>query len=199
MKIIRINDWPKLRSDVKDALNNGQVIILAFDTVYGLVANPFDDAAVKKVYKIKGRDFDKPIALIFSSLEMLKRYISISAEQEQFIRDKVPGSYTFILPWGENDRKKFSFQYQKLEKIGVRIPNYRFILDFVEEIGQPIAATSANVSGEPNCWSINEFLKQIKNQKEKPDYIVDAGRLVKNPPSEVIDISNIKDIAVLRK
>ncbi|MEI6144236.1 MAG: L-threonylcarbamoyladenylate synthase [Candidatus Berkelbacteria bacterium] len=183
---------------ISTSIKSGQVIVLPFDTVYGLVANPFDNAAMEKIYKIKGRDFDKPIALIFSSVNMLKDYISISAAQEKFIEEKAPGAYTFILPWSDLDRKKFSSQYQKLEKIGIRIPNYEFVLNIVEELGQPVAATSANVSNMPNCWKVTNFLRQIADQQESPDLIINAGELPKNPPSEVIDISNLENIEVLR-
>ncbi|MEI8060884.1 MAG: L-threonylcarbamoyladenylate synthase [Candidatus Berkelbacteria bacterium] len=187
------------QKDISAAIKSGKVSVLPFDTVYGLVANPFDDAAIEKIYKIKGRDFDKPIALIFSSVEMLNKHISISPDQEKFITEKVPGAYTFILPWSAGDRTKFSSHYQKLEKIGIRIPNYEFILNLVEELGQPIAATSANVSNMPNCWKIDDFLLQIADQQEKPDLIVNAGELPKNPPSEVIDITDISSLKILRK
>lgn len=182
-----------------EAIEDNKTAVLPFDTVYGLVANPFDDKAMAKIYKIKGRDFDKPIALIFSSVDMLTEYITLSKDQEDFIQNKVPGTYTFILPWLEGDRKKFSSGYQKLEKIGIRIPNYQFILGLVEELGEPIAATSANISDQPNCWSVDEFSDQTKNQNDLPDLIIDVGELPKNPPSEVIDISDQNNLKVLRK
>jgi len=178
---------------------SGQAVVLPFDTVYGLVANPFDSEAIGEIYKIKGRDFNKPIALIFSSVEMLKKYITLSKDQEDFIRDKVPGAYTFILPWSDTDKEKFSPQYQKLEKIGIRIPDYKFILDIVKKLGQPIAATSANVSGMDNCWNIDDFMTQIGNKSEKPNLIINVGKLPKNPPSEVIEISDLNNVSVLRK
>ncbi|MCX6810903.1 MAG: L-threonylcarbamoyladenylate synthase [Candidatus Berkelbacteria bacterium] len=196
MKIEKIN---QLKIDsICQMIKSGQIVVLPFDTVYGLVANPFDDTAIQRIYDIKGRDFDKPIALIFSSVEMLTKYISISKDQEGFIRDRVPCAYTFILPWSKGDKEKFSPQYQKLGKIGIRIPDYKFILELVEKLDQPIAATSANVSGMENCWAVNDFQKQIRNQTEKPDLIIDTSELAKNPPSEVIDISNIENISTLR-
>jgi L-threonylcarbamoyladenylate synthase len=198
MKQIKLNKFARSADQIIESVRGGKVVVLPFDTVYGLVANPFDELAIEKIYKIKGRSFDKPIALIFSSVEMLKKYISISAEQEKYILSKTPGAHTFILPWTVGDKKKFSSHYQKLEKIGLRIPDYQFILDFVGKIGQPIAATSANISGQPNCWTTDDFIDQIKNQIDEPDWIIDAGEMPKNPPSEVIDISNLQNIKILR-
>lgn len=179
-------------------LKDGKVLVLPFDTVYGIVADPFNEEAIDKIYKIKGRDFNKPIALIFSSVEMLSRHIEIDEDLRKFIDTKVPGAYTFIFPWSDNEKNKFAKQYHNLEKVGIRIPDYKFILELVEELDQPLAATSANVSEKPNCWSIDEFVNQIEGNEHKPDLIVDAGELDKNPPSEVIDISSLANIETIR-
>lgn len=194
MKIKNTLDIVELGKMIK----TGKTIALPFDTVYGIIADPFNDDAIDNIYKIKGRDFDKPVALIFSSAEMLKKYIDIDIDVENFIAEKVPGAYTFIFPWPESEKAKFAQRYQKLEKVGMRIPGCQPILDLVEELGHPIAATSANISGEPNCWSAEEFIEQIKDNEYKPDLIIDGGALEKNPPSEVIDISNLNQIKVLR-
>ena len=199
MKMTNIVDYPKFRTEIVKAIRNGETAVLPFDTVYGLAANPFCDDSMDRLYKIKGRNFNKPVALIFASIEMLKKFISISSDQEKFICQRTPGEYTFIIPWRIRDKKKFSKHYQKLEKIGARIPNYKFILDFAKEIDQPIAATSSNVSGNDNCWNVDDFLEQINNSNFKPDFIIDAGELSKNPPSEIIDISDINNIETLRK
>ena len=199
MKKIDITLYPKCKLEIIKAVKKGKTAVFPFDTVYGLIADPFNFAAIHRIYEIKGRDYSKPIAMIFTSVEMLKDYISLSREQEKFISDRTPGAYTFIISWQAKDRKKFSSQYQKLEKIGIRIPNHEFVLDFVKNISQPIAATSANISGMPNCWSIDDFTLQMKNSEFKPNYVVDAGKLPTNPPSEVIDISDPSSISTLRK
>ncbi len=195
MKVINKID----AATIIEAISSGKTVVMPFDTVYGLMANPFDDLAMEKIYQIKGRDFNKPIALIFSSIHMLKKFIPlISTETERYIAEKVPGGYTFILPWSKKDRRKFSLHYQKLDKIGFRIPDNKLLLDLISQHGKPIAATSANISGKENCWSADEFINQIKNQKEKPDYIFDGGELIASQPSKVIDISSTSDIKILR-
>ncbi|MFA5158349.1 MAG: L-threonylcarbamoyladenylate synthase [Patescibacteria group bacterium] len=183
---------------IAQEINSGKAIVLPFDTVYGLVANPFNTDAMNKIYNIKGRDFNKPIALIFSSVDMVKQYINLDKKVETFIKAKTPGAYTFIFPWSKKERSHFANQYHSLEKVGIRIPDNKNILDLIKKLGQPIAATSANVSDQPNCWSVQEFESQIKDNEYQPDLIIDGGVLSKNPPSEVVDISNIEEIKILR-
>ena len=184
---------------ISATIKNGGTIVLPFDTVYGIIADPLNFDAIQKIYKVKGRDFNKPIALIFSSVSMLKRYLEVDKDAEDFVTKKIPGPYTFIFPWTDDEKIKFAPQYQKLDKIGVRIPDSKYILDLVDYLDQPIAATSANISGEPNCWSADEFVSQIKNNTVKPYLIFDGGPIEKNQPSQVIDISSLSDIKVLRK
>jgi L-threonylcarbamoyladenylate synthase len=68
----------------------------------------------------------------------------------------------------------------------------------MKKINFPITATSANLSGKKVPYSIKEILKQYKDQKTKPDLLVDAGKLPKVAPSTVIDLSR-KKIKILRK
>jgi len=198
MKIIKNENYPSFSRQVAQCIRDGGVAAVPFDTVYGLVGNPLSDVSMEKIYKIKGRDFSKPVALVFSSLLQLQEYIKLSPNHLRALSKAVPGRYTFILPFDIQDRLKFSDRYQQLEKIGVRIPDNAFVKNLIEDIGLPIAATSANISGQENCWSADEFLDQIKNSTETPDYIIDAGQIKKLPPSEVIDISDPENPLVLR-
>lgn len=194
MKLIENFDLEQSSKIIK----NGGTVVLPFDTVYGIIADPFNDDAIKKLYEIKGRNFNKPIALIFSSLAMLKKYIKVDSDAEKFITEKVPGPYTFIFPWSKDEKAKFAKHYQNFDKVGIRIPNFQNILNLVDALDQPIAATSANISGAPNCWSPDDFINQIKNKSDKPNLLIDGGQLEKNLPSTVIDISSTNDFKILR-
>jgi len=73
--------------------------------------------------------------------------------------------------------------------IGVRIPNYKWLLGLAEQLNQPLAETSANISGEPATTKIKEVLKYFKGREYHPDLAIDAGNLKKSRPSKVIDLT----------
>jgi L-threonylcarbamoyladenylate synthase len=199
MKIIQKSNFFNFEKQLVKACREGGTIVMPFDTMYALVANPFNDQSIDQLYKIKGRDFNKPVSLAFSSASQILEYIRMSSQQELLINKSVPGDYTFILPFDVRDRKNFSNQYRKLDKIGIKITNDKFVIDFIEKVGHPIAATSANISDMPNCWSADDFLNQIRSSEAKPDYVIDGGTILETPPSEVVDISDTKQPKVLRR
>ena len=59
-------------------------------------------------------------------------------------------------------------------------------------LNRPLTGTSANISGKPPSTKIKEILKQFKNQKYKPDLILDAGNLKLSLSSTIIDLENFK-------
>lgn len=198
MKIIKFDKFQIKKIKIAKEILAGKTVVLPFDTVYGLVANPFSETGMKNLYAIKGRDFNKPIALIFSDVKGILKYVKISKEQFNFMDSRLPGPFTFLLKIKSSSKKRLSSCYKNLKLIGVRVPNQPLVLDLVSTIGQPIAATSANISGGDNCWSVNDFLQQIKNSDTFPNFIVDAGKIVKNQPSKIFDLSDIKKIKELR-
>lgn len=178
--------------EIISALKNDGTVVFAFDTVYGLVADPRSEKAIDKIYRIKGRDFKKPIALVFADMNDLDRYVDIDSNGYKKIKKLLPGSYTLI---AKNKHFKFlSKHYEKLDDLGFRIPDNKVITELIKEYDSPIAATSANVSGMDNCWSASSFLDQIQNQEFKPDLVIDSGKIEENKPSKVIDLTNNKVI-----
>jgi L-threonylcarbamoyladenylate synthase len=83
------------------------------------------------------------------------------------------------------------------EFIGLRMPNNKIALDLSVNLKKPITATSANVAGEPDCYSAAEIIEQYKNQKHKPDIVINAGKLPKRKPSTLVKIDADK-IEILR-
>jgi L-threonylcarbamoyladenylate synthase len=177
-----------------EVIKKGGVVICPTDTVYGLIANAKNEKAVKKVFKIKKRNFGKPIPIFVRDLRTAKKIAVINKNQEKFLRKFWPGKLTAVL--------KVKFEgfpkgiLGKNKKIGLRIPDYKLLDILLKKLNFPLTGTSANISGKPASTKIKDVLKQFKNQKEKPDLILDAGNLKSSPPSTVIDLVNFK---ILRK
>ncbi len=77
-------------------------------------------------------------------------------------------------------------------KIGIRIPNYKFINKLFENINFPLVQTSANISREADSTKIKKILNQFKKEKNLPDLVLDAGDLKPSRPSTVIDLTGQK-------
>lgn len=179
----------KIKTMVK-AIKQGKVLILPTDTVYGLIAGAQNEQAVKKIFKIKGRKFQKTLPIFVRDIKMAKEFAFINGAQEKFLKKVWPGKITVILNAKLKAQKLFKFGIISLEKkIGLRIPKYKLINFLLEKLNFPLTGTSANISGRPPSTALKKILTQFKNRKHKPDLAIDAGNLPKSKPSKVFDLT----------
>jgi len=192
MERLRISS-KKLDKIIKKAvrvIKKGGVIVCPTDTVYGLMANAKSEKAVKKVFQIKKRTFQKPIPVFVKNLKMARSLAIINKNQEKFLKKFWPGKVTVILKAKNQKFPKGVVSVDK--KIGLRIPSYKIINQLLLILKCPLTGTSANISGKPESTKIKEVIKQFQNQKHQPDLILDAGNLKPSLPSTVIDLENFK-------
>ena len=170
---------------VADILDAGGIAVIPFDTVYGFICDPKNDTALERIYKLKGRDFDKTIGLAFDSIASLNNVAYIS--DLAFIEDKVPGKFTFIVKAKD---KSFSLFCYRQNTIGARIPDSILIKKIASKCGGAIAQTSANKAGEDNCGSLNDLARQF-SEKEllEIDIVVDGGKMEDAQPSQIFDLT----------
>lgn len=172
-------------------LKSGGIIVYPTDTVYGLGALSGNQKAIKKIHQFKGTNQEKPMSVIVPSLDyILKRIDNLSKEQKNFILERLPGPYTFVLKIKSEFQKEF-LGLIKNGKQGFRIPKNNFCLKLAKKLGQCYITTSANLTNQPPTYSHKGFKKQLMKQKLKfwPDLFIDAGELSKNQPSKIIDLS----------
>lgn len=168
----------------------GAVVIFPTDTSYGMATNPLNPEAVNRLYKIKQRDENEPIACVFRDIDQVEQFGRVNARQLKILKRNLPGPFTFILepknnvlPW---------------PTLGVRIPDYLFTKALSHETTVPFTATSANIHGQPATYSLQEILAQFEGKIYQPDLILNAGVLRRYPPSTVVDIRSDKPI-ILRE
>lgn len=166
-------------------LKNGGVIAYPTDTLYGIGCDALNGKAVKKVYKIKERDFSKPMSIAVSSMKMLEQYVTITEETKTLLEKTLPGPYTILLPKKDTIS---SLVTAGSNLVGVRIPDYDLILEVIEKFAGPIITTSANLSGETDITKYEDIILPV-------DYII-KGKCRYNQPSTVFDPINKK---ILRK
>lgn len=138
-----------------ERLHRGEVIALPTDTVYGLACSANDPHAIQKLYDIKGRDEQKPVAVCVSSIAQLKYYSEASHLPDGLLARLLPGAVTIILT--KSEHLSNPFLNNGIQKIGLRIPDYEFIQRVSAKFVEPIALTSANKSGMASTLDIFEF------------------------------------------
>lgn len=156
----------------------GGAIVYPTDTVFGLGVNALDSGAVRRLYRIKNRDFNKPVPIIINNLEQAKNLARINAKTEKILNAIWPGQVTVILT------KKGG------GTIGLRIPDHEIAQELAKEF--PITGTSANLSGEEPCTGIYQILEHFKNHAPKPDLILNLELETKGKPSTVLDLTTGK-------
>lgn len=179
------------------ALKSGKVVACPTDTSYGLAVDATNINAVKKLYLIKGRGFNKPVHVIVPSVAYAKKNVLWNSAASKLAKKFWPGALSLVLPLRiKNQKSKILSAGSGF--LGIRFPKNNVALGLSLGLKGPITATSANRSGEKDCYSAAEIVAQFKRQKIKPDIIINAGRLPKRKPSTMVKIENGK-ITILRE
>jgi len=192
MKTLKINP-ENIKSALKQAvfvIKKGGVVIFPTDTVYGLIADAQNNFAVRKVFKIKNRRLSKPLPVFIKNIKMAKRLAYIDQAQEKILKKFWPGKLTVVLKARPVEFPKGILSKNK--KIGLRVPDYRFLNLLLEKVNCSLVATSANISSKQPSTKIKKVLSQFKNQKYLPDLVLDDKNLKDSLPSTVIDLTNRK-------
>lgn len=181
-----------------DTLNNiskeelrGKIIAFPTDTVYGVGALIDDLESIEKIYDLKKRDSQKPLAILAGKVEDILPYIKKpSPKTLAIMHQHWPGALTIIFRKSELANDKLT---RGLGTIGFRIPNEEDVLTFLKRVG-PVATTSVNLSGES---PLNDPVSIDNAFGNKIDYIYYKNCNSSNVSSTVIDCST-DEIKILR-
>ena len=169
-------------SHARKVLLHGGVIAFPTDTFYGLGVDPFNQGAVDRIFKIKGRKKNKPLFLLVSSREQLETLVKdITPAHYTLMKGFWPGPLTLlfeprsVIPTNLSDGR-----------IGIRQPGNSMTRNLISAIGQPITAPSANIEGEAPPTSA----KQVDQSLGKSlDLIIDGGTCPGGEPSTLVDLT----------
>ncbi len=145
---------PTAVNECAHALKNGGIVVFPTETVYGIGASAFDASAVASLYEKKQRPLDKPLLMHISSLEMAHSVGVLDERASELIRRFAPGPLTLIVP---RKPELPSISVSGGDTVGLRFPSNRVFLEISHAFGQPIAATSANISGHKSAVSSDEL------------------------------------------
>lgn len=171
------------------------VFVYPTETCYGIGCDALNQNLVLKVYKIKGRDFNKPVSWIVSNIDMASKYVVFSGLALDLAKKFWPGPLTLVLPARDKILNRLKYISGS---IALRVSSHPIALNLVKKIDSPIVSTSANLSGFSECYTLKDMRAQFKHQKIKPDFAIDGGKLNRVPPSTVVEVDGNR-IKVLRK
>jgi len=166
------------------ALLGGELIIIPTDTVYGIAADVRDDNAVRALYAAKRRDPAAPLQLLFGSdTTLLGEYAALTEPARSLIEALGPGAWTIVVPAREGwDSPALAGG----RTVGIRIVPVDVVLEIVDRLGAPLAASSANVSGGPSPVTCAEAERQVGAFCALS---IDAGPTEQGLESTVIDLA----------
>ncbi len=136
----------------QNLLIKGSIIGLPTDTIYGLAALAQNDSAIHKLYEIKSRNSDKPLAICVSDIEDMSKWCQMTVSSD-LLRDLLPGAVTLVFERSSNLNPRLN---PNTDLVGIRIPDYNFIRSLCRVCG-PLALTSANISSQSSCLNVEEF------------------------------------------
>ena len=146
------------------------VVAFPTETVYGLGANAFSDAAVEKIFKVKGRPFDNPLIVHVHSIEKIFDItVDVNDMAQKLMQAFMPGPLTLVL---KKSSKISNLVPCNLDTVAVRIPDNKVADEFLKACGVPISAPSANLSMRPSPTSAKHVFDDLQG---KIPLILDGG------------------------
>lgn len=180
-------------AECAQTIRDGEVIAIPTETVYGLAANALDDAAVEKIFKAKDRPSFNPLIVHVADVSQAEDLVEFN-DTARIVADAFwPGALTIILPQKENNGIS-ELVSAGLPTLAVRIPSHKVTRQLLKETKVPVAAPSANASGEPSATTPNHVAQSLG---DKINIILSAGACDVGLESTVLDLSG-KTPTILR-
>lgn len=198
MQIIKLKSATRIPRRVLNLIVNilkaGGVIAFPTETTYGLGCDPRNKKAVARIYKIKGRERGKPLPLVATSVEQVKKIVdfgvgarfprpgAMTAPLRKLMKHYWPGPLTLVLG-----------------RMAIRVSSHPLVRQMARAFGFPIIATSANKSGQPECRSGRAVARIFSTQKNAPDLLIDAGALRHRKSSTIARVRHDGSAEILRQ
>lgn len=194
-KIIDLEDVKNFDSVVDQCvslLRQGGLAVLPTETVYGIAALASNEAAIKRLIDVKGRREGHALPMAIGGYEMLSDYVPAPGVLGlRLARRCWPGPLTLVFD-GTATESQFARYPQAIRKaimpegtVGLRVPNCQVTQEILYELGEPIALSSANMTGESPAITASEAALRLGG---KVDIVLDAGESDLKKPSTVVRV-----------
>jgi len=165
-------------------IKRGGMVAFPTETVYGLGSNGLNPAAIKKIFRAKGRPQDNPLILHISGIDELDVLVKeISSQAEKLISKFWPGPMTLVF---KKSRIVPDEVTAGLDTVAIRMPDNPIARMLIRLSECPIAAPSANLSGKPSPTKVEHVIADLSG---KVDIIIDGGNTPVGVESTVVDVT----------
>lgn len=169
-------------------LQAGALVAFPTDTVYGVGALAWHEQGVARLYTAKGRPEDKAIPLLLASAADLSAIDGLMAGPPSPLVQRLaqrfwPGPLTLVVPSGWRVPPVITAGGNT---VAVRVPDHPVTLRLLALLGAPLAATSANLSGQPDSLTAQDVLAQLRG---RVDLVLDGGACPGGLASTVVDVT----------
>jgi len=171
-------------------IQGGDIVAMPTETVYGLGANALDGQAIAKIFAAKKRPSFNPLITHIYDLKAAQEWADFSSDAMSVAREFWPGPLTLILPRNK-DCAISDLVTAGLDTIALRVPAHPVARDLIKQSGVPIAAPSANSSGEPSATTPRHVEQSLG---ENAPFILAAGACTVGLESTVLDMSGDKPV-----
>lgn len=183
----------RLLRQAAQLLQQGQVVAVPTDSSYALVCHLDDKAAVDALRRIRGVDERHHLTLLCRDLSELAQYARVDNRQYRLLKLGTPGPYTFILEATKEVPRRVSHPSRRT--IGLRVPDHKALQGLLEEMGQPLLATTLILPGEDDA--LNDAHDIRERLQKQVAAVIDAGACAMSPTT-VVDLSS-GEAVVLRE
>ena len=167
-----------------EVICGGGVVAYPTETVYGLGALAFHEAALEQIYGLKQRQRHKPLSILIEGRDELEGLVqTIPAKARALMARFWPGPLTLLFLAAAHLPSVLTGRGGKL---GVRVSSHPLARELVRAVGAPITATSANRAGAPSCRTGEEVLSQLGGRLK---FILDGGLTPGSEGSTIADVT----------
>lgn len=176
-----------IRENIKAAaklIQSGELVAVPTETVYGLAGNGLDEKAVEQIYEVKGRPQVKPLALMVPDSDAMDKYCEDVPCQAKTLAEKFwPGPLSIVLK-----SKSIVPDIVRAggDTVSLRCPKHELTLELLREARLPLAAPSANPSGEESPKNAERVMQYFDGQIAA---VIDGGECGIGTESTIIDMS----------
>ena len=182
---------PQSAKFAQEVLQAGGVIAIPTDTVYGIACLVNKRESIQRLYTIKQRELIKAIPVLIGTLDQTSNITSNFPTTAYALSQHFwPGALTLVM----NKHPDLPFELTSYPTVGIRMPDHDWLRLLMQSCG-PLAATSANISGQPSLPTAHEVLDELSG---RVDLLIDGGICADGIPSTVIDCT-LSPVKVLRE
>lgn len=166
-----------------EILRQGGVVAYPTDTFYGLAVDPRQDAAIERLYALKGRETASAIPLIAASIEQAEAAGHFSDAHRRLALAFWPGPLTVVVDAAPGIARAVLGQGTT---IAVRVPAHPLARELASAFGYCITSTSANRSGEPPLSNAADVTRMLG---DAVDLVIDGGTTPGGPASTIVELT----------